>query len=243
MRIRSSMSVIALSLLLAIGSTVTVSSQDLEKPIDAVIDFSEYEFDFGYMPKGTMALHTYYIRNRGTDTLRIIKVSPSCGCTSAPLDKSNIGLDDEAQLDVFFASKKFSGVVRKKITILSNDPSDPFTDIAFSATVDRPHPLIEAEPNLIESGLEAPEKPGKTFTITLKNKAKDPVGLSIVSQCDPYLEAKLSRETIQPDGTVQLMVKFLEPHGSPNTPWYSVTLETDDPQKSRLTIPLLIPTT
>ncbi len=218
-------------------------AQGLERPLDATIDFSEHNFDFGYLPKGIQALHTYYIDNKGADTLRIIKVSAACGCTSTPLDKPNVAPGDTSSLDVFFSSKKFSGKVTKKISILSNDPMDPFTDIFFSATVDRKHPLIEVKPDVVEGGIKGPEKPGSTFEIELTNKSKETVGIAIISECEPYLDVKLSRDKIPAGQSAKLLVRFIEPHDSPKTPWYSVTLETDDSQKQRLTIPLFIPTT
>lgn len=36
----------------------------------------EDQFDFGYMPSHSKASHQFWIKNEGTDTLEIVKVSP-----------------------------------------------------------------------------------------------------------------------------------------------------------------------
>ncbi|HDS01855.1 MAG TPA: DUF1573 domain-containing protein, partial [candidate division Zixibacteria bacterium] len=76
-------------------------------------------FDFGFFATDARVVHTYPIVNRGNDTLRITKVRPGCGCTVAPLDKSNIAPGDTAYLDMYFDSKRLTGLVKKGITILS----------------------------------------------------------------------------------------------------------------------------
>jgi len=216
-------------------------AQELEKPLDAAIDFSERSFDFGFMPKGVSAMHTYVIENKGTDTLRIIKVSPTCGCTSAPLSKSDIGPGDSSEVDVFFDSKKFAGKVTKKISILSNDPKDPYTDILFSATVDRAHPFISPKPNVIEGDKPDGGKAASRHIVQLTNTGTDPLEIKIISHSAPYLEARLSREKVEAGRSVDLIVRIKEPYDLVNDPWYSVTLETSDPQKYRLTIPVRVP--
>jgi hypothetical protein len=228
--------------ILAIGAMLTclytaASAQELEKPLNATIDFSDRGFNFGFLPKGVHALHTYMIENKGTDTLRIIKVTPTCGCTSAPLGKSDIGPGDSTNLDVFFDSGKFSGKVTKKISILSNDPKDPYTDITFTAQVDRVHPYITAKPIVIETE----RKNASAYTVKLTNTGTDPLEIRIVSSSEPYIEAKLSREKIEAGTSVDLIVKIKEKYEAFQETWYSITLETNDPLEYRLTIPMHVP--
>lgn len=232
---------LAITLAMAV-MIVSIPAQQLEKPLNATINFSEYQFDFGCMPKGTKVTHTYDIANKGTDTLRIIKVSPACGCTYAPLSKADVGPGDTSQLDIFFDSKKFHGKITKKVSVLSNDPTDPYTEIYFSALVDRVHPLLSATPAVIEATLEEGEKVGSSYQVKLSNTGDAAIGVDIVSSSEPYLEAKLSRATIEPGQSIDLIIKLRSIRESKKEPWYSVTLETDDPQKQRLTIPLHLPT-
>jgi len=211
--------------------------QGLEKPLDATIEFGEKAFDFGFMPKGTSAMHTYEIRNTGTDTLRILRVKPSCGCTSAPLSSSDIGPNDNSQMDVFFDSKRFQGKITKKISILSNDPKDPFVDVSFTAMVDKQHPFIEPKPFVVE----ADRVEGGSYNVRLTNKSEEPFELELISVPDGYLKAQLSRTKIEPGKSADLNIKLLKDYVGVAKPWYSVTLQTNDPQGYRLTIPIKLP--
>jgi hypothetical protein len=222
-----------------VALTAISIAQDLEKPLDATISFSERKFDFGFMPKGAHVMHTFEIMNKGSDTLRIIKVSPTCGCTVTPLNKSDIAPDDTSRLDMFFDSKKFSGNVQKKTSILSNDPRDPMIDVHFVAMVDRVHPFLAAKPFVIDGGGFG-VKVGSSQMVKLTNKGTDPLEVTIVSCSEPYMEARLSRNKIDPGKSVDLMLKIKQYYEAVGDPWYSVTLQTSDPQRYRLTIPVKI---
>jgi hypothetical protein len=220
------------------GATI---AQELEKPLDAVIEFSERGFDFGFMPSGAQAMHTYIIENKGTDTLRIIRVSPTCGCTSAPLSRPDIEPEGTSRLEMYFNGKKFTGQVNKEISILSNASNDPYTTIYFSARVGKEHPFVSAEPDIIEPGRNNRAKVGSSYMTTITNQGPDTLGIKIVSCSEPYIEAKLAKETIDPGRSVDLMVKVMEFCERYEDPWLSVTLETSDPQQYRLTIPVHVP--
>lgn len=224
-----------------VGLPPTSSAQELEKPLDARIAFSERIFDFGFMPKGVHVLHTFMIENKGTDTLRIIKISPTCGCTNSPLDKSNIEPGSKARLEMFFNSGKYAGRVAKRISVLSNDPTDPYTDVAFSSVVDKEHPFLSADPAIAQSDARSRGRTGVTHMVKLTNTGPDPLKVRIVSSSEPYLEAKLSRDEMNPGESLDLIIKVRSFCESVQDPWYSVTLETNDPQKYRLTIPLYAP--
>ncbi len=235
---RKLLTIMAISSLLVALTAISIA-QELEKPLDAAISFSERKFDFGFMPKGVHVMHTFEIVNKGSDTLRIIKVSPTCGCTVTPLSKSDIGPDEISKLDMFFDSKKFSGNVQKKTTILSNDPRDPMIDVHFVAMVDRLHPFLVAKPFVIDGGGFG-VKVGSSHMVQLTNKGSDPLEVTIVSCSEPYMEARLSRDKIDPGKSVDLMLKVKQEYEAVGDPWYSVTLETSDPQRYRLTIPVRI---
>jgi len=229
---------IALTSLSLVALFSTAVTQQLEKPLNAAIDFTERNFDFGFMPKGTRVAHTYGITNKGSDTLRIIKVSAACGCTNAPIEKSDLGPDEASEITVTFDSQKFAGKVTKKVSILSNDPIDPFADIYFSAQVDREHPIVTPKPNVVEVERTDKGQIGGTFKVKLMNKGEEPVGVKVVSASHDFLEARLSREEIPPGNEIDLVIKPRGETNLMNDAWLSVTLETDDPQNYRLTVPL-----
>jgi hypothetical protein len=85
------------------------------------------------------------------------------------------------------------------------------------------------------------DKVTSSYMVTLTNSENDTLGVRIVSFSEPYIEAKLSREMIEAGKSVDLMVRVKEPYEAVKDPWFSVTLETTDPQRYRLTVPIHIP--
>jgi len=216
---------------------VSASGQGLEKPLDATIGFSERTFEFGFMPAGTTVMHTFTLRNDGSDTLRIIRVKPTCGCTNAPLSKTDLGPGETADLDVFFDSRKFKGKVVKKVSILSNDPKDPYSEIAFSAQIESRHPLLDIDPMVVE----ADKIEGGSYRVKLSNTSDESLKLEILSESAPYVETKLSRDEVAPGQTADLMVKINDNYNEVKNPWYSITIQTNDPMQNRVSIPIKLP--
>ncbi len=80
---------------------------------------------------------TVILKNAGADSLHIVGVKPSCGCTTAPLSRSALGPGDTATVEVSVDAKNFSGQQHKSITITSNDPENPKLTIPITANIVR----------------------------------------------------------------------------------------------------------
>jgi hypothetical protein len=63
------------------------------------------------------------IKNAGNQLLKITEVKPTCGCTTAPLDKNELKPGEYATLDVTLNISGRSGQITKTIRILSNAPA------------------------------------------------------------------------------------------------------------------------
>ncbi len=74
---------------------------------------------WGDVPPGVLK-HTIHITNIGGDTLNITDVHPSCGCTTAPIDKKILLPGDTASIDLSVDVKTKSGPQHKTLTISSN---------------------------------------------------------------------------------------------------------------------------
>lgn len=92
-------------------------------------------FDWGNVEKKDMPLkHKFKIYNDGQDTLRIYSVKPSCGCTTAPLDREKIEPGGFAILDVTLNLNN-KGKVTKTIRISTNDPDNRQTTLSLKANI------------------------------------------------------------------------------------------------------------
>ncbi len=77
---------------------------------------------------------TVKIKNSGTEELLIQNVKPSCGCTTAPLDKDRLKPGETAKLDITLKISH-GGTISKSIRIASNDPKVPNKNLTISANV------------------------------------------------------------------------------------------------------------
>jgi hypothetical protein len=157
--------------------------------------------------------HTVKITNTGNDTLKIAEVKPSCGCTTAPLDKNIILPGDTASIAVSVDVAHASGAVNKHMTITSNDST-------------RPQIVMQLHANLVRDVTAIPEffpvvqaKAGdETATsIALKNTGTQPVSVG-PPRLEDAAEALVrfdmgSSKTLQPGDTASLVahVRPLKP--------------------------------
>lgn len=83
---------------------------------------------------------SYTVRNEGGSPLQIEKVSTSCGCTEATMDRETIPPGESAQLRVLFdpTEDNLYGKILRVIYIRSNDPDNPEVDVEFRVTIQKP---------------------------------------------------------------------------------------------------------
>ncbi len=95
--------------------------------------------DLGVVPQEPLDL-TYVIRNDGGSPLRIDKVSTSCGCTQASVDRTVIPPGESALLRVTLdpVEDDLYGDLLRMIYIRSNDPERPEVEVEFRVTILKP---------------------------------------------------------------------------------------------------------
>lgn len=79
--------------------------------------------------------------NKGDDTLKIERVKPMCGCTTAPLSKKLIAPGDSAILKVTLNVEHYEGEVIKKISFTSN-AEIPEDNLELKAVIYQPIKLF-----------------------------------------------------------------------------------------------------
>ncbi|MGV6828575.1 MAG: DUF1573 domain-containing protein [Flavobacteriales bacterium] len=88
----------------------------------AAIEFTEKEFDFGKIKRGTKVEHVFKFKNTGEVPLIIASAKSSCGCTIPTPPKDPIAPGEEGELLV-----KYNGSgknqVTKTVTVVANTAS------------------------------------------------------------------------------------------------------------------------
>jgi hypothetical protein len=85
---------------------------------------------------------TLVVKNAGDMPLKIYSVNPTCGCTTAPISKSEIAPNDTASIYVTLNISTYSGKVQKTIDVRSNDPSAAQKTIWLKTYVIKPISLF-----------------------------------------------------------------------------------------------------
>jgi len=95
--------------------------------------------DLGEVPREPLEL-TYTVRNEGGNPLRIEKVSTSCGCTKATMERDTITPGDSAELRVTMdpTEDNLYGDLLRVIYLRSNDPDNPEVEAEFRVTIRKP---------------------------------------------------------------------------------------------------------
>lgn len=94
---------------------------------EACINNLEYELDFGVVPDSISLLQRRLsIVNRSKDTVEIIRVDRSCGCTQLQLSNTVIAPDDSIFLDVKIDLGSSYSFFERDIAIYTNSRDEPF---------------------------------------------------------------------------------------------------------------------
>ncbi len=217
---------------LAVAVILTGSLQSAPRLI-----LQESSFDFGYVPQGARISHVFWLKSAGDDTLKILKVMPGCGCTKAPLETSVLAPGDSTRLEVVFNTGKYRNRVAKEPRIETNEGStSKFVRISANviAPPDSTCPIVITPPqlDLSEPGLADRQAP----SLSILNVSERSFNVRLVDWPKGLVSVELP-EVIAAGKTAPAQVRLLEK--APNESFEkSITLELDDAEHSRFTIPI-----
>ncbi|MCD6502029.1 DUF1573 domain-containing protein [bacterium] len=198
----------------------------------------EKSFDFGYAPEGFFMVHPYAIRNEGEAELVIERVRTTCGCTSAPLEKTNIEPGDETYVTVIFNSRRYRHRTSKGTIISSNDPVNRSVRATFTANMDTTGLPFEIEP--FGLSIEKGKKPPKKMVFKIKNGSDQNYELSVVDYTSDVLkEPKIKDKKLKAGGKTEIAVEMNKDYDyAANYIKASFTVEASGKKPIRFTIPI-----
>ncbi len=98
--------------------------------------------EYGEVAKGDKLDWSFLVKNTGTADLQIIAAKPGCGCTVADFDKV-IKPGETGKVTAHVDTTNFSGPIAKTVTLETNDPTSPTSQLTIHAIV---KPYVEAYP-------------------------------------------------------------------------------------------------
>lgn len=77
-------------LLFAAANAQTTAVTTTATPPEELLILKEKEFNFGKIPQGKPVMHIFEVWNKSADTLKIVNVQASCGCTTPEWEKDKV---------------------------------------------------------------------------------------------------------------------------------------------------------
>ena len=124
-----------------------------------VLHIEEPAYTWGTALQGEVIKHSFVIENKGGSPLKIVKVKPSCGCTTVDKPSQPIEPGKSGVVTLQIDTKKFTGAVNKTATVRSN-ASQATVKLTMKGKVD---PFFEVDPkapkvHIVRGGTSPPLK-------------------------------------------------------------------------------------
>jgi hypothetical protein len=150
--------------------------------------------DYGTIAKGEKLDWSFLVKNTGDSDLQIIAAKPGCGCTVADFDKV-IKPGETGKVTAHVDTTAFAGPIAKTVTLETNDPTTPTSQLTIHAIV---KPYVEAFPagfvrfNLLQGEAD-------TQTITLYSEEDEPFQITKIETPADYVKATSEKITNESD--------------------------------------------
>jgi len=162
------------------------------------------KIDLGILYNGAVKSAEIKVRNTGNDTLTIVGVQSSCGCTTVKHPKSALAPGESDIIKVEFNSTGFYGPATKYVNITSNDPNRSYVTVTLTADVRN-----ELEPVSKSSVLWVGTIPlGKSATqeLVFKNLSGRTLTITRVISKNPSITVKPERMSVPASGELKVTV-------------------------------------
>ncbi|MEO5888695.1 MAG: DUF1573 domain-containing protein [Ferruginibacter sp.] len=107
----------------SVTSTAAIPSKEIPAaPVapDEALSLKEREFNFGKIPQGKPVKHIFEVTNTGKDSLHIVNIQASCGCTTPEWDRNKVQAPGEKTNITVGYNAASEGLFSKQITITYN---------------------------------------------------------------------------------------------------------------------------
>jgi hypothetical protein len=164
------------------------------------------KIDLGVIYNGTTKKARVVLKNVGRDTLRILGVTTSCGCTTARQPKAFLKTGESDVVEVEFNSTGFRGKIEKHINIMTNDPISPTVYVTLVGDV-----IEELQPVNNGSVLWFGSVPvGKQVeqTVGFKNVSGKVLTLTGFKSSSSDLSVTFEKRTVLPADTIRMNIRI-----------------------------------
>lgn len=205
------------------------------------IEVPESSFSFGMVPYGSIACHTFWLKNVSDTTVHIAKVSPGCACTTIPIREEAIAAGDSLPVVVKLNTEKIPPrPFRKRSRITTTDSNAETAVFLFTGGCFDPEYAslpLRMEPSEARFSINDGDS---LATITVTNQTEEEFNLRLLSQpLEPLVEIELPNRQLLPGRSETITVRLNPEYGK--LPFDdSFTIYLTDRPRTRFTLPIVL---
>jgi hypothetical protein len=106
----------------------------------------------------------YKFRNTGSETVKVTKLTSSCGCTVGILEKTTYAPGETGEVRVVFTVDGRTGPQQKTVTIATDLPGQPAVELAFATDIPEP---VKMQPAVVYWDKSDADPKGKAITLEI----------------------------------------------------------------------------
>lgn len=184
--------------------------------------------DFGEVFGGLAVSKNVQITNTGSDTLRILKIEPECGCTTAAISSASIAPHDTAAMMIVFNSKGYYSKVEKKIAVSTNDLGASNLEIYFTANVTN---IVQTTPDYLLYYNVKIDSPS-TQKLRVRNISQKRLKILKLISGDSSLKARILKRDLKENEETDLVATYTP--GRAGTIEGEIVLQTNSKKQPRI---------
>jgi len=195
------------------------------------------KFELGMIPSNSIVVHQFWFYSEGTDTLRVDTIITGCTCAVMSLPSKSLAPGDSMLVSIQWELDRRIGSVGKYPRAEYDGPASPGRMWLRGLVVQNPDSTrpLSYKPYKLELS-RAGQTDVDSMVITLTNRSEEALALRLVSSPMKQCELTLP-DTIEAGASAQGIIR-LKPEHAESEFIGSLTIEVDDSQHSRITLPI-----
>lgn len=133
------------------------------------------------------AVAQFRYENKGSTPIHIRNVRSSCGCTVASLKKNDVAPGEKGEVTATFNIGGRTGVQQKVVTVETDDPARPVTNLVLKAVIEPP---LSVQPSFVFWQMGEPAQPKK---VTVKSGKDMAITKIDVTSSAPEFKTKVEK--------------------------------------------------
>lgn len=187
-----------------IGILIVAASWLTDSHAQPKLAIENMEINLGVLYNGATTTGKIPIKNIGNQPLKIIRIQPSCGCTTVKQPKSELQANESDVIEVAFNSTGLRGQVEKYVNIETNDPTSQYVAVKLIAEIKEELTPITSSSSVwlgnITLGKQAEQ------TVAFKNTSGKPISIKGVKSSSNVIAGKVDRTLVGPADTLKITV-------------------------------------